>query len=203
MKSTREKVMEALSVHPRSTVVDVAQYVGINAISIRHHLTRLQADGLVIAEEERHGIGRPRLVYLLTEMGMEHFPTGYIRLTGNLLSHLKLSFSQEKLADFFKSMAENLAAEYKVEMDGLVNMEQKLELLTKVLAKEGFDIQVQRSGGQYEIREISCPFYQIGKQHPEVCLFDRSLIASILSVPLDKIQTRRMTDTQCSFMIKE
>ncbi len=202
MKSTREKVLEALSAHPRSTIMDVAQYVGINAISVRHHLTHLQADGLVIAEEERHGIGRPHLIYLLTETGMEHFPTGYIRLTGNLLNHLKQSLSQEKLNEMFKTMAEKLASEYKGDLDGL-NMEQKLELLTQVMAKEGFDIQWKRNGGRYEIREISCPFHQIGKQHPEVCLFDRSLIANILSIPMEKIQTQHMTDTLCSFVIDQ
>lgn len=200
MKSTREKVLEALSARPRSTIVDVAQYVGINAISVRHHLTHLQADGLVIAEEERHGIGRPHLVYLLTENGMEHFPTGYIRFTDNLLNHLKQSLSKEKLTEMFKSMAEKLASDYKVDLEGL-NMEQKLEILSRVMEKEGFDIQWQKIGDQYEIREISCPFYQIGKQHPEVCLFDRCLIANILSIPEEKIQTKRMTDALCSFLI--
>lgn len=202
MKSTREKVLEALSSRPRSTISNVAQYVGINEISVRHHLTRLQADGLVIAEEERHGVGRPHLVYLLTENGMEHFPTGYIRLTGNLLNHLKQSLSQEKLNDMFVTMAEKLASEYKDDLYGL-NMDQKLDLLTQVMAKEGFDIQWQRIGDQYEIREISCPFHQIGKQHPEVCLFDLSLIANILSIPVEKIQTRRTSDTLCSFLINQ
>ena len=202
MKSTREKVLEALSVRPRSTIADVAQFVGINSISIRHHLTHLQANGLVIAEEERHGVGRPHLVYLLTENGMEHFPTGYIRLTDNLLNHLKLSLSQDKLNEFFKTMADKLAIEYKNDLDGL-DMENKLELLTQVMAKEGFDIRWQRIGDQYEIREISCPFHQIGKQHPEVCLFDRFLIANILAIPVENIQTQHMTDTLCSFLINQ
>ena len=202
MKSTRERVLEALSVRPRSTIVEVAQFVGINAISVRHHLTHLQADGLVIAEDERHGVGRPHLVYLLTENGMEHFPTGYIRLMDHLLNHLKQSLSQEKLNEFFKSMADKLAFEYKDDLNGL-DMEKKLELLTQVMAKEGFDIQWQRIGDQYEIREISCPFYQVGKQHPEVCLFDRSLIANILSIPVENIQTQRMSDTMCTFLINK
>lgn len=202
MKSTREKVLEALSARPRSTILEVAQYVGINAISVRHHLTHLQADGLVVAEEERHGIGRPHLVYLLTETGMEHFPTGYIRLMSNLLNHLKQSLSQEKINEMFKTMAEKLASEYKADLEGL-NLEQKLEILTRVMSREGFDIQWQHIGDRYEIREISCPFYQIGKHHPEVCLFDHFLIANILSIPVDKIQTQRTTDTLCAFQISE
>jgi hypothetical protein len=38
-----------------------------------------QMEGLVEGQEERHGVGRPRLVYVLTDEGMEHFPTRYMR----------------------------------------------------------------------------------------------------------------------------
>ena len=75
MKSTREKVLQTLASSPKATIIDIAKEVGINAISVRHHLTSLQIDGLVASEEERHGVGRPRLVYSLTESGIEKFPT--------------------------------------------------------------------------------------------------------------------------------
>jgi DeoR family transcriptional regulator, suf operon transcriptional repressor len=202
MKSTRERVMQTLSSHPRSTILEIAAEVGINAISVRHHLTHLQANGLVTTEEERHGVGRPRMVYLLTENGMEHFPTGYLRLTGNLLDHLKQSISPDKLDDIFKNMADKLTSEYKPSLSHL-NLEQKLELLTQVMAKEGFNIEWKRSGDQYEIREISCPFYRIGKSHPEVCLFDRTLISNILSIPAEKIQTQHLADALCTFIVSE
>jgi len=203
MKSTRERVMQTLSTHPRATILEIAAEVGINAISVRHHLTHLQANGLVTTEEERHGVGRPRMVYLLTENGMEHFPTGYLRLTGNLLDHLKQSISPDELDAIFKSMADKLTSEYKPSLSRL-NLEQKLELLTQVMSKEGFNIQWKHTGSsQYEIREISCPFYRIGKNHPEVCLFDRMLISNILSIPPEKIQIQHLTDSLCTFTVSD
>jgi DeoR family suf operon transcriptional repressor len=202
MKSTRERVLQTLSLHPRSTILEIAAEVGINAISVRHHLTHLLAGGMVMTEEERHGVGRPRMVYLLTENGMEHFPTGYLRLTGNLLDHLKQSVSSDELDGIFKSIADKLTSEYKPSLSHL-NLEQKLELLTQVMAKEGFNILWKRSGNQYEIREISCPFYRIGKTHPEVCLFDRTLISNILSIPPEKIQTQHLADALCTFVVSE
>jgi DeoR family suf operon transcriptional repressor len=200
MKSTRERVLQTLSTHPRSTIIEIAAEVGINAISVRHHLTHLQAGGLVAAEEERHGVGRPRMVYLLTENGMEHFPTGYLRLTNNLLDHLKLSVSPGELDGIFKSIADKLTSEYQPSLSHL-NLEQKLELLTRVMAKEGFNIEWKHSGNQYEIREISCPFYRIGKNHPEVCLFDRTLISNILSISPEKIQIQHLDDSLCAFIV--
>ena len=202
MKSTRERVLQTLSAHPRSTILEIASEVGINAISVRHHLTNLQANGLVTTEEERHGVGRPRMLYLLTENGMEHFPTGYLRLTGNLLDHLKQSVSPDELDGIFKSIADKITSEYKPSLSRL-NLEQKLELLTLVMAKEGFDIQWKHIGSQYEIREVACPFYRIGKNHPEVCLFDRTLISNILSIPQEKIQTQHLADALCTFIVSD
>jgi DeoR family transcriptional regulator, suf operon transcriptional repressor len=63
MNSTRDRILQTLLNRPRSSINELAQAVDINAISVRHHLTNMQADGLVAAEEERHGVGRPRLVY--------------------------------------------------------------------------------------------------------------------------------------------
>ena len=89
MKSTKDKILQTLLRKPKITINALAEAVGINAISVRHHLTNLQMEGLIAADEERHGVGRPRLVYSLTEDGMERFPTKYLRLTTRLLAQMK------------------------------------------------------------------------------------------------------------------
>ena len=81
MSGTREKVLRTLLTHPRSTINELAEAVGISPISVRHHITSLQAENLVASEDEIHGVGRPRQVFSLTEAGVEQFPTRYIRLT--------------------------------------------------------------------------------------------------------------------------
>ena len=104
MKSTRERILQTLLNHPRSTINDLAEAVGINAISVRHHLTSLQADNLVAADEERHGVGRPRLVYSLTEKGLERFPTRYLRLTNRLLDQMKESMPPAVINKLFTAI---------------------------------------------------------------------------------------------------
>ncbi len=74
MTSSRDKILYILLTYPGSTINDLAEAVGINGISIRHHLTVMEAEDLVTATEERHGVGRPRLTYTLTEKGVEEFP---------------------------------------------------------------------------------------------------------------------------------
>src|SRR5512141_1924811 len=104
MKSTKDKILQTLLRRPKITINELAEAVGINPISVRHHLTNLQMEGLVAADEERHGVGRPRLVYSLTEDGMEKFPTKYLRLTTRLLTQLKASMRAPVVAQLFNKL---------------------------------------------------------------------------------------------------
>src|SRR5512141_1037436 len=108
MKSTKDKILQTLLRKPKITINELAEAVGINPISVRHHLTNLQMEGLVAADEERHGVGRPRLVYSLTEDGMEKFPTRYLRLTTRILQQLKDTMPKPMVAELFNQIATGL-----------------------------------------------------------------------------------------------
>jgi predicted ArsR family transcriptional regulator len=101
MKSTKDKILQTLLRRPKITINELAESVGINPISVRHHLTNLQMEGLIAADEERHGVGRPRLVYSLTEDGMERFPTKYLRLTTRLLAQMKETMPAPMVSKLF------------------------------------------------------------------------------------------------------
>ncbi len=46
-KNTRERVLKTLLKNHRCTINELAEAVNINPISVRHHISRLQAEGLV------------------------------------------------------------------------------------------------------------------------------------------------------------
>ena len=200
MKSTRDRILQTLLSHPRSTINELAEAVGINAISVRHHLTSLQADNLVAAEEERHGVGRPRLVYCLTEKGLERFPTRYLQLTNRLLDQLKETMPQSTVNGLFVQMATNLASSYASKSQSLT-MEEKLNLIKELLTQEGFSVEWEKQGDKYHIHEITCPYYHIGQSHPEVCSVDQTVISTVLSLPAEKIECILRGDNHCTYVI--
>jgi predicted ArsR family transcriptional regulator len=201
MKSTRDKMLQTLLRQPRATINALAEAIGIHPISVRHHLTNLQVEGLVSAEEERHGVGRPRLVYFLTESGMERFPTRYLRLTSRLLDQLKESLPEALVSKLFLEIANNMAGDYAEQMKGL-SMEERLELAKTLLAEEGFTVEWEKAGEQYKIHEITCPYLQIGQNHPEVCTVDQTLISRMLAVPAEKVQCILSGDAQCTYVVQ-
>lgn len=201
MKSTRDRILRILLKNPGSAINDLARAVDINPISVRHHLSNLQIEGLIKSQEERHGVGRPRLIYSLTEQGMEKFPTRYLRLTSRLLDQLKSSLPAPMVSKLFAEMAASMAEDYTEQMQGL-SMEERLELVCDLLAEEGFTVEWEKIGDQYHIHEISCPYLQIGQDHPEVCTVDQTLISKMLAVPAEKVQCILDGGAHCTYVVQ-
>jgi len=202
MKSTRDKILQTLLKKPKSTINELAEAVGINPISVRHHLTNLQMEGLVEAQEERHGVGRPRLVYLLTSEGMERFPTRYLSLTNRLLTQMKETLPAPAVSQLFGQIAEDLVSQYANDVKGL-SMEARLDFVKDLLAQEGFTVEWEKKEDFYQIHEISCPYYQIGIAHPEVCMVDQTLISKMLALPVNKVQCILDGSSHCTYVVQQ
>jgi predicted ArsR family transcriptional regulator len=202
MKSTRERVLQTLLKNHRCTINTLAEAVDINPISVRHHISKLEAEGLVGSEEERHGVGRPRQIYYLTEAGLEHFPTRYMRLTIRLLGQLKEYMPPEMVNQLFSKMAADLVHEYanSARIQGL-STEQRLEMVKNLLKEEGFNIEWEKIGDQYHIREVSCPYFHVGQNHPEVCWIDQTLISTVLELPAEKVKCVLDGDNYCTYVV--
>ena len=201
MNSTRDRILQTLLRQPRTSINMLAEAVGINPISVRHHLTNLLVEGLVSSEEERHGVGRPRLVYFLTEAGTERFPTRYFRLTSRLLDQLKSTMPEQMVSKLFSQMASDIAEDYSGQLKGL-SMEERLDLTKILMAEEGFNVEWEKTGNQYQIHEITCPYLRIGQSHPEVCTVDQTLISKMLAVPAEKVQCILSGDTHCTYVVQ-
>jgi DeoR family transcriptional regulator, suf operon transcriptional repressor len=202
MSGTRDLVLRTLLSQPRCTVNDLADRVGISPISIRHHIASLEAEGLISSEDERHGVGRPRQLFSLTETGIEQFPTRYVRLTIRLLEHLKETMPETMINTLFSQMAEDLARELAegTEMKNLT-MKERLNLVKQLLHREGFNIEWEQLEDGYQINETSCPYYYIGQNHPEVCTVDQILISKVLSVPAEKVKCILNGDSSCTYLV--
>jgi predicted ArsR family transcriptional regulator len=202
MKSTRERVLLSLLSHPRSTITELGEKVGINAISVRHHISSLLIEGLIGAEEERHGVGRPRQVYYLTESGSEKFPTNYLRLTTKILDQMKSTLPAPVVDKLFTEIALDMSANYQ-ELAVNLTLEEKLNLIKTLLSREGFTVDWEKAGDEYRIHEISCPYFHVGQNHPEVCKVDQTMISSILSIPVEKINCLLLGNDHCTYVVKQ
>jgi DeoR family transcriptional regulator, suf operon transcriptional repressor len=202
MQSTRERVLQTLLKNQRCTINELANAVDINPISVRHHIAKLQSESLVDSIEERHGVGRPRRLYFLTDEGLEQFPTRYIQMSNRLLFQIKRQLSDDDVRRLFSQMAESLVQEEAENHDFTqLPLEDRLKIVSRILINEGFTVEWEKVGDEYHLRETNCPYLQVGQHHPEVCAMDQTLISTVLAVPAEKVRCILDGDAFCTYVI--
>jgi predicted ArsR family transcriptional regulator len=103
-------------------------------------------------------------------------------------------------AALFSQMAERLRGEYRSDLEDLT-IEQRLDVVKKLLSAEGFSVEWERKGQYFQIHEKNCPYYHVGQNHPEVCSVDQTLISTILNIPAQKIQCLLHGDNHCTYIV--
>jgi DeoR family suf operon transcriptional repressor len=198
---TREVIVRTLKAQGKCTVNDLAEAAAVSPVSVRHHITALQAQDLVVAEEVKHGVGRPYHVFSLTEKAFELYPGRYFKLTNRLLDEIKDHVSEDLVTELFSGVANAMAIKYASQLQGLP-LEERLPRLMEMLGEEGFDAEYEWRGDEVIIREFGCPYVQIGRKHPEVCAVDTRFIATALDLPAERVNCLLDGDTHCTFTLK-
>lgn len=200
MSTTREKILKILLDNPAISINELAEAVGINGISVRHHLSSLQVDGLIIAREERHGVGRPRQIFSLSEKGMEQFPTSYIKFSNTFISQIKEIIPEKIIKECFLQIAAKIIDRNRSDWSTMAFTE-RLNMLITVLAEEGFHIKLENDAENIHLRLLSCPLYQVGATHPEICLLDQHVISGILEHHAARTHCILSGDAFCNYQI--
>jgi predicted ArsR family transcriptional regulator len=198
---TRDTILRALRSQVKCTVKELADIVGISPVSVRHHLINLQAEGLVEVEEVRHGVGRPHHTFSLTEQALELFPSRYYRLSNRLLEVIKDVLPEEELEHLLTGLAVSMADESSSHLKNLPLLA-RVQGLVEILSEEGFDPELITENDEIIIRVLSCPYLNLAREHPEICMIDQSFIAKALSVPVERVTCIAEGDDHCNYRIE-
>src|SRR3972149_4384307 len=165
MQSTRQQILEYLQRHGRATVKELGNLLDLTSTGIRQHLTVLERDGLVDAREERGRVGRPTLVYSLTEKADALFPKTYDALAAVLLEEIRSSQGNERLHDLLHKVAERMAAPFAERVEGRP-LPERVHETARIMEEQGCLVDVRETDGEYYIDEVSCPFPRVAPPAP-------------------------------------
>jgi DeoR family suf operon transcriptional repressor len=200
---TKERIFQTLRTQGQMTVSELSSAVEITPIAVRHHLTALQAEGMIEVREERHGVGRPRQIYKLTPIALDRDTSRYFQFTTLLLDQLKVHLPPDVVENLLMEVASSMAGEWKTELD-LLPLPRRLERLVELLTDEGFVARVESTGaGQYCLTELACPYSRISLSHPEICALDASMISRALGIPVERTSCIRTGSDACVYSITE
>ena len=169
MQSTRQHILEYLQRQGRATVKELGSLLGLTSTGIRQHLTVLERDGLVDTREERGRVGRPTLVYSLTEKADALFPKTYDALAAVLLEEIRCSQGNERLHDLLHKVAERMAAPYAERIEGRP-LPERVRETARIMEEQGCLVDVREADdGDYYIDEFPCPSPRAAQQDRSVC----------------------------------
>ncbi len=168
LQTTRQQILEYVQRQGRATVKELGQLLGLTSTGIRQHLTVLERDGLVEAREERGRVGRPTLVYSLTEKADALFPKTYDLLATVLLEDIRASDGNEKLHQLLHRVARRLAAPYLDRVQGLPLPDRVIET-ARIMEEQGCLVDYVEDDGDYYIDEFTCPFPKVAQRDRAIC----------------------------------
>jgi predicted ArsR family transcriptional regulator len=209
VETTREQVLRYVRGHREATVAQLAEALEVSAQAVRRHLDGLRADGLIEARLERHGVGRPALIFSATERGEEMSGRTYVQLLSRLVRHLDKmdavpaegAGGREILDRIFGGIAAEVAADHRNEVRG-GTLGERIAETSRALDREGIVDGWRKEGEIYHIFNSECPYLRLAEMSDLACKSDRQSIELLVGVQVE--QTRRIVDGEpvCEYIIR-
>lgn len=202
MQSTRQEILAILKEEGQATVEDLAERLELTPMTIRHHLNVLQAQNLVVASKVRRSkkVGRPRLVYTLTDAADDLFPQSYGELARHLVSEVKETVGEEETEAIFARVADRVARNAPPPIPGQ-DFEDRLIQVIEFMEEQGFISRWDKTDEGYVVTNINCPYRSVSREHDEVCIMDTQILTQLLKVTPQRITSMQAGETSCRFLL--
>ena len=201
MQTTRQEILQHLQRNGRVTVKELGQLLGLTSTGIRQHLTVLERDGLVLAHEERGGVGRPTLVYSLTDKAEALFPRSYDELANNLLEEIRASEGRERMYQILHRVAERMADAYWERVQGKDTAERVKETAA-IMQEQGCLVDWTENDGEFLLNEYTCPFPKVAKQDSSVCALHVDFVRRLTGADTRLAQSLLRGQRACTYRIR-
>ncbi|MGD0765630.1 MAG: helix-turn-helix domain-containing protein [Dehalococcoidia bacterium] len=201
MQSTRQDILDYLRRQGQGSVKDLGQLLGLTATGIRQHLTILERDGLIEGHQERGRVGRPALVYSLTQLGDGLYPKRYDVLAAVLLEEMEATAGGQAMQELLQRAAGRFADAYRERMEGKT-LQERVEEVTHIIQGEGSLAATASDGGDYLIHRFTCPYPEVARAHGMICDLDLGFVGRLLnaSTKLDACMMRG--DRACTYRVR-
>jgi predicted ArsR family transcriptional regulator len=200
--NTKNRILNTLLIKQEASVNDLAEELGVNGISIRHHLKNFEKDGWVVSRESRKGqVGRPKFIYSLSSLGMEQFPSSYVEFSSILVDELKNRLDDEQLNALFKEVGLQFAERNRLERRHR-NSPKRLSYVVENLNEQGYIIEKKEIDGEIVFTNYHCPYRYVASATTNLCCLDKTMLEELCESEVEITQTIAKGDPHCTFIIK-
>ena len=202
MQATRKQIVDYLRRHGRATVKELDTHLGLTSTGVRQHLTVLEREGLVDAQEERGHVGRPALVYRLTDEGDALYPKSYDQLANILLEEVREVAGGQVLQTLLRRTATRFAEPYRARLEGRP-LAERVQEANKIVQERGSLSEVVQDGDSWLIKQYTCPFPKVAEENSCVCALDVEFIRQLVGADARLSTSLLRGDDCCTYRIRQ
>ena len=201
MQATRQQILDFIRRQGRATVKDLDGFLHLTPTGVRQHLTVLEREGLITAHEERGRVGRPALVYKLTEKGDALYPKSYDQLANALLDEVRALTGAQALQTLLRRVASNFAQPYVARLEGR-SLSERVQEATSIIQERGCLAEASQEGDDWLIKQYTCPFPNVAGANSCACSLDVEFVRQLAGADARLTTSLLRDDAACTFRIR-
>jgi predicted ArsR family transcriptional regulator len=180
-KSTGERILFLLKTRAPLTAAALARRLGMTAMGVRLHLTRLAAEGLVAHRDERQSVGRPKRHWRLAAKGHARFPDNHAEVTVELIGAVKKLFGEDGVDRLIAERERQTLERYRRDLAGAPGLAARLRRLVRLRSAEGYMAEC-RSGPNngFLLAENHCPICAAARVCQGFCRAELEIFRAVL-----------------------
>lgn len=198
--TTKDKILELIKKESAMTVNDLTNRLNITHMAVRKHLATLEKENYIYAVEVKQPMGRPTLVYSLTDKGEHSFPKNYETITLEFLQDLEEIHGEEVIYDLFKRREARLTKEYEEKLRGK-DPKSKVKEIVHIQNEKGYMSELKQiDENVYELTEYNCPILAVATKYNVACECETELFKNILDTDgVKRIDCKTEGGNHCTF----
>ncbi|MBO9151787.1 helix-turn-helix transcriptional regulator [Chitinophaga sp. GCM10012297] len=157
----------------------IAQELGITGEGARQQLQRLAEEGWVVFESISRGVGRPSLLWSLSEKGNRRFPDSHAELTVQLINTIRDVLGDEALGNVISAREYKVLLRYHDEIKDEEGLEAKVRKFTELRSRDGYLAEYRREGEGFVMTENHCPICAAANACHDICKVELSTFQQI------------------------
>ena len=131
----KKKLLYYLKIMQQAGLEELANVMKISRMAVHKHLALLQQRGLVEGIETRGHVGRPRIVYQLTNQSKTIFPKSYSAIASHALDFIERNMGKEAVEKVLRERQSELFDEYYKRLKDL-DFDKKVKELARIRDEE-------------------------------------------------------------------
>lgn len=189
-----------------STPERLASDLGLSRTGVLQQLHALEAAGLVSRQAIKHGVGRPRHEYDVTDAAQDLFPTNYDGLASGLLAAIRSLGGDALIEGVFEERRRITRERVRQRMAERLSPDAPLTERARELAviqdEQGYLAEaVVSPDGVIRLVERNCAIHRVSSEHAAACQAELDLFREVLGTTVERESHIAAGDRCCTYRI--